>query len=156
MNRIYRLVFNRTTGLMQVASELATSPSSPSPATDNRRRRSPLSAAMLVALGLSAASLPTAFAAVYDFDASETVTDSRAYVDGFRVGPNGAVEVQLRNGGTFTSNGLVSLGTLAGSNGELQIFGPTSSLTVNSAVVRVGEAGTRAPAVSRCPVQVPC
>jgi len=29
MNRIYRLVFNRTTGLMQVASELATSPLPP-------------------------------------------------------------------------------------------------------------------------------
>jgi len=141
MNRIYRLVFNRTTGMMQVASELATSPLSTSPATDNRRRRSPLSAAMLVALGLSAASLPTAFAAVYDFNAPDIVNDSRAYVDGFRVGPNGQVQVDVRDGGKITSNGLVSVGTSVGSDGKLYFTGPTSTLSVNSASVRVGEAG---------------
>lgn len=142
MNRIYRLVFNRTTGLMQVASELATSSSSAaSRATDNRRRHSPLSAAMLVVLGLSVVSLPSAFAVVYDFNAPETVNDSRAYPDGFRVGPNGQVLVNVRDGGKLTSNDLVSVGTSAGSDGALYFTGATSTLTVNSASVRVGEAG---------------
>ncbi|MGH8465808.1 MAG: ESPR domain-containing protein, partial [Pseudomonas sp.] len=126
MNRIYRLVFNHATGQMQVASELTSTHSSAAAATGSVRRRSQLSAAMLLALGLSAASLPSAFAAVYDFDASETVTDTRGYVDGFRVGPNGKVLVDVRNGGTLTSNGLVSFGTSVGSNSELRVYGPTS------------------------------
>lgn len=144
MNRIYRLVFNHATGQMQVASELTSTHSASAAATGGARRRSSLSAAMLVALGLSAASLPSAFAAVYDFTAHETVTDTRGYIDGFRVGPNGKVLVDLRDGGKLTSNGPVSFGTAAGSNSELRLYGPTSALTVNGAVVRVGEAGTGA------------
>lgn len=142
MNRIYRLVFNHTTGLMQVASELASSHSSPAPVVDGTRRRSALSAAMLVALGLAAVPAQSAFAAVYEFTADETITDTRAYVDGLRVGPTGPVVVEVTGAGRITSNGLVSLGTLAAGDGALNIRGAGASLVVNNASVRVGDAGT--------------
>ncbi len=142
MNRIYRLVFNHTTGLMQVASELTASHTSPAPVVGGARRRSALSAAMLVALGLAAVPAQSAFAAVFEFDSDQTVTDSRVYADGLRIGPNGAVVVDLGPGGSIVSNDLVSLGTNVGGDGTLRAQGTGVTLTVNSASVRVGEAGT--------------
>lgn len=141
MNRIYRLVFNHTTGLMQVASELTASHTCPAPVVGGTRRRSALSAAMLVALGLAAVPAQSAFAAVFDFDSDETVTDSRVYADGLRIGPNGPVVVDLGPGGSIISNDLVSLGTNVGGDGTLRAQGAGVSLTVNSASVRVGDAG---------------
>ena len=141
MNRIYRLVFNHTTGLMQVASELASSHSSPAPVVRGTRRRSALSAAMLVALGLAAVPAQSAFAAVFEITADETITSPRAYVDGLRIGPGGKVTVELTGAGKITSNGLVSLGTLAAGDGALNIRGVGASLLINNASMRVGEAG---------------
>ncbi|MGH8088827.1 MAG: ESPR-type extended signal peptide-containing protein, partial [Stenotrophomonas sp.] len=65
-------MFNRTTGLMQVASELASTHASPAQSTAAVHRRAPLCAAMTVALGLSAASLPSVSAQVYPYTVDET------------------------------------------------------------------------------------
>lgn len=122
MNRIYRLVLNRATGSMQVASELATSHGSSARATGSVSHRSPLTTAMLVALGLLAA--PSAFAAVFDFNSDDTITSSRVYADGFRVGPNGTVVVDVSGTAVVTSDEDVSLGSTAAGNGTLRLTGP--------------------------------
>lgn len=141
MNRIYRLVFNRATGAMQVASELASGLSSPGRAVGATRRRSTLGVAVVAALGLGAASAP-AFAVPYDFTADEVIGDTRAYADGFFIGNTGTVAIDLIGSGRLTSNGLVSLGTVAGANGTLRVIGPTAYLQMTGAALRVGEAGT--------------
>ncbi|MBJ7517176.1 MAG: autotransporter outer membrane beta-barrel domain-containing protein, partial [Stenotrophomonas sp.] len=140
MNRIYRLVFNRATGAMQVASELASGLSSPGRAVGATRRRSTLGVAVVAALGLGAASAP-AFAVPYDFTADEVIGDTRAYADGFFVGNTGTVAIDLVGSGRLTSNGLVSLGTVAGANGTLRVIGPTAYLQMTGAALRIGEAG---------------
>ncbi|APP79507.1 transporter [Xanthomonas hortorum pv. gardneri] len=141
MNRIYRLVLNRATGSMQVASELATSHGSSARATGSVSHRSPLTTAMLVALGLLAA--PSAFAAVFDFNSDDTITSSRVYADGFRVGPNGTVVVDVSGTAVVTSDEDVSLGSTAAGNGTLRLTGPGARLAINSGFwdLLVGDAG---------------
>lgn len=142
MNRIYRLVFSRATGVMQVASELASTLSAPARAVVATRRRSPLGVAVLAALGLSAASMPSAFAVPYDFTSDEVVGDSRVYADGLFIGNTGAVAIDLVGSGNLTASGPVSLGTVAGADGTLRVIGPTAYLQMTGAALRVGEAGT--------------
>ncbi|MFS8484400.1 autotransporter domain-containing protein [Xanthomonas campestris pv. raphani] len=142
MNRIYRLVFNRATGLVQVASELATSQgSSPRTTACSVRPRSLLRTAMLAALGLVAA--PSAFAAVFDFNSDDAITSSRVYTDGFRVGPNGTVVVDVSGTAVVTSEEDISLGSTAAGNGTLRLFGPGARLAINSGFwgLLVGDAG---------------
>ncbi|MCC8606238.1 autotransporter domain-containing protein [Xanthomonas vesicatoria] len=142
MNRIYRLVLNRATGLMQVASELATSQGFPPRTTGfSLCHRSLLSTAMLAALGSVAA--PSAFAAVFDFNSDETITSSRVYTDGFRVGPNGTVVVDVSGAAVVTSEEDISLGSTAAGNGTLRLTGPGARLAINSGFwdLLVGEAG---------------
>ncbi len=141
MNRIYRLVFNHTTGQMQVASELASTHSSPAASSTTDRRCSPLWAAMGMALCLSAAA-PSAFAQVYEYTADEAISSDRAYADGFRVGPNGPVTVNVFGTAVLTSLDLVSLGTTVIGNGTLALDGPGAALRLNNgAAMRVGDAG---------------
>ncbi|WP_238601239.1 autotransporter domain-containing protein [Xanthomonas arboricola] len=142
MNRIYRLVLNRATGSMQVASELATSHGSSTHVTGGRIcHRSSLNTAMLIALGLVAA--PSAFAAVVDFNNDDTITNSVVYDDGFRIGPNGVVTVDVAGGAVVTSSDDVSLGSTTTGNGTLRLTGPGASLAINSgfAQLYVGDAG---------------
>ncbi|MDC8640846.1 ESPR-type extended signal peptide-containing protein [Xanthomonas hortorum] len=141
MNRIYRLVLNRATGSMQVASELATSHGSSARTTGSVSHRSPLTAALLAALGLVAA--PSAFAAVFDFNSDDTITSSRVYTDGFRVGPNGTVVVDVSGTAVVTSEENISLGSTAAGNGTLRLFGPSARLAINSGFwdLLVGDAG---------------
>jgi T5SS/PEP-CTERM-associated repeat protein len=142
MNRIYRLVFNHSTGMMQVASELTRTPALHSQsASAPARRRSTLSAAMLVALGLSVASLPSAFAQAYEYTANEDITGNNVFVDGFRVGPAQTAMVRVTGASAFTSNDLVSIGTTATGDGELHFTGPGATLTINGASLRAGDAG---------------
>jgi len=94
MNRIYRQVFNHTTGQMQVASELTSSHTPGCTRVGHGQRPTALRTALLFALGLAALPMQSAFAAPFDFTDDETITDSRTYTDGFRVGPNGTVVVR--------------------------------------------------------------
>ena len=142
MNRIYRLVFNRATGAMQVASELASGMSSPARTVGATRRRSPLGVAVMAALCLGTAAAPSAFAVPYDFTSDEVIGDTRVYADGFFIGNTGTVAIDLVGGGQLTSNGLVSLGTVAGADGTLRVIGPTAYLQMTGAALRIGEAGT--------------
>ncbi|WP_313051896.1 autotransporter domain-containing protein [Stenotrophomonas cyclobalanopsidis] len=143
MNRIYRQVFNHTTGQMQVASELTSSHTPGCTRVGHGQRPTALRTALLFALGLAALPMQSAFAAPFDFTDDETITDSRTYTDGFRVGPNGTVVVNVVGGGSLTSTEGASLGTLAGSFGTLNVAGAGSSITLTSIFddLRVGDAG---------------
>jgi T5SS/PEP-CTERM-associated repeat protein len=143
MNRIYRLVLNRSTGLMQVASEITSSKTAAAPSRGTMRRPSPLNMAMMVALGLSTASLRPASAAAFDFNADETITTSARYAEGFRIGPSGTAVVGITGNTTVTStSGWVTLGATAAGNGTLNVLGPGAILDVNGfAPLFVGYAG---------------
>ncbi|MEB2258998.1 autotransporter outer membrane beta-barrel domain-containing protein, partial [Xanthomonas campestris pv. campestris] len=96
---------------------------------------------MLAALGLVAA--PSAFAAVFDFNSDDAITSSRVYTDGFRVGPNGTVVVDVSGTAVVTSEEDISLGSTAAGNGTLRLFGPGARLAINSGFwgLLVGDAG---------------
>lgn len=127
MNRIYCPVRHRATTASSFPRRV--------------RRRSPLSAALLVALGLSAASLPAAFAAVHEFDADETVNDPRQYAEGFRI--NAAAVVDVAGAGMITSGGPVSLGSTQSDHGSLRVAGAGPRLVVQGTrSLRVGDGGT--------------
>jgi T5SS/PEP-CTERM-associated repeat protein/autotransporter-associated beta strand protein len=131
MNRIHRPVRHRT----------STPSSFLRPANARVRRRSPLSAALLVALGVSAASLPAAFAAVHEFSADETVNDARQYAEGFRI--NAAATIDVAGPGMITSGGAVTLGTAQSDHGSLRVAGAGPRLVVQGTQsMRVGDGGT--------------
>ncbi|WP_313139848.1 autotransporter domain-containing protein [Stenotrophomonas sp.] len=149
MNRIYRLVFNRTTGQMQVASELAVSHAPGRASVGHTHRPASLRTALLLALGLAVLPAQSALAAAYEFTADDTVSDPRSYVDGFRVGPDSTVVVNVVDGGSLATNGFASLGTLAGGVGTLNVSG-TGRVSLTSVFddMRVGDAGRGALNVS--------
>ncbi|MGH8087738.1 MAG: hypothetical protein ACREPC_05665, partial [Stenotrophomonas sp.] len=105
------------------------------------RRRSPLSAALLVALGVSAACLPAAFAAVHEFSADETVNDTRQYAEGFRI--NAAATIDVAGAGMITSGAAVTLGSAQSDHGSLRLAGAGPRLVVQGTrSMRVGDGGT--------------
>lgn len=143
MNRIYRQVFNHTTGQMQVASELTTSHSPGRASVGHVHRSSSLRSALLLALGLAALPAQSALAAVHDFTDNETVSDSATYADGFRIGVNSPITIDLVSGAVLTANGPVSLGTAIGGVGTLNVTGLGSGVVLNDTFedMRVGDAG---------------
>jgi T5SS/PEP-CTERM-associated repeat protein len=96
---------------------------------------------MAVALGLSAAALPSAFAQAHQFTADETVTNQRTYLQGFTVGPNGTVRVDVTGNGALTSLAGVSIGSAAGADGTLALDGPLARLGVTASNMVVGQSG---------------
>lgn len=131
MNRIHRPVHHRTSTPSSFLCQ----------ANARVRRRSPLSAALLVALGVSAASLPAASAAVHEFSADETVNDARQYAEGFRI--NAAAAIDVAGAGMITSGGAVSLGSAQSDHGSLRVAGAGPRLVVQGNLsMRVGDGGT--------------
>ncbi len=143
MNRIFRLVRNRATGLTQVASELATTHASPAEVRAAARRRTPLSAALVVALGLAGAA-PAAFAQVYEYNNDTDLTNINIYGNGFAIAPNGnTVTVNVLGSGSMTGQENSWVGRGPGSVGSLTINGPAAQLVMNGgSSLTVGEAGT--------------
>lgn|GEM_PF-360490 len=128
MNRIYRLVFNRQLGVMQVASELASSASSSASVTTPSRpsRLQPLALCVLEALLLGAAS--SAFAAdVVIFNGNDRIDDEIKFQDGFIVGSDQAGALRIVNGGHVTTDRSL-VGDQEGSNGTLVVDGPDAWL----------------------------
>ncbi len=141
MNRIYRLVFNRELGVMQVASELASSPGGAGTGPVGRNaRRSPLAAAVLGMCGLfGAASTAWAqnspdYAAIFDDDYVMS-PDTAANYDwstirnwGMIVGYENNGHLVIRDGLLVESSGF-TLGFNEGVTGQLDVIGPNTTLT---------------------------
>lgn len=148
MNRIYRLVFNRQLGVMQVASELASSTSggtasSPVPVAALIR---PLAVCVVQALLLATAG--SAFAAdrvIFDGDAR--IDNAVVYNGGIVVGSDEAGTLRIVNGGHVTAGAASLIGQAKGSIGRVTVDGPDAWLKVSdasqifTAALVVGEEG---------------
>lgn len=143
MNRIYRLVFNHATGQTQVASELSSTHVSPAGVTGSPHRRTALTAALLTAL-VSAGATTTAFAQSYSYDADESITGTVEHPNGFTVGANSPVVLDIIAGGTLRGGTEVSLGTNIGGTGTINVSTASSELDVYGASMYVGLRGTGA------------
>ena len=143
MNRIYRLVFNHATGLMQVASELTSTHVSPAGVTGSPRRRTALAAALLTALVSSGAST-AALAQSYSYDANESINGTVEHLGGFTVGANSPVVLDIIAGGVLRGGTEVSLGTNTGGTGTINVSTASSELDVFGASMYVGLRGTGA------------
>lgn len=140
MNKIYRLVFNRERGVMQVASELTASQDGCGASrTVAQFRRSRLAAAVLGAgLLLGAKSSAWAqdadFAAIFEGDYLMT-PDTAAQYDWDQINTWGMIigyeqdgHVVVRDGLVLPTAGVV-LGHNAGVSGQLDLIGPGTTLT---------------------------
>lgn len=143
MNRIYRLVFNHATGQTQVASELTSNHVSSAGVSGSRRRRTPLAMALLTAL-VSVGASTAALAQSYAYNANESITGTVEHPDGFTVGANSPVVLDIIAGGIVRGGTEVSLGTNAGGTGTINVSTASSELDVFAASMYVGLRGTGA------------
>ncbi|RRU15279.1 autotransporter domain-containing protein [Stenotrophomonas sp. 278] len=141
MNRIYRLVFNHATGQTQVASELTSSHVSPAGVTGSPRRHTALAAALLTAL-VSAGATTTAFAQSYPYTTNDSITGLVEHPNGFTVGDNNAVTVDILSGGDLSGGTAVVLGTNVGGTGTINVGTASSKLQVLNGPMYVGLRGT--------------
>lgn len=94
------------------------------------RSITPLCAAVLVALGL-AATPHTVSAAAHEYTADETITEERKHQQGFNVGTDKAVVLDVSGNGHLISNGSVNLGNNQDGHGTLRVTGPNARFTDN-------------------------
>jgi len=156
MNRIYRLVFNRRLGVMQVASELAcgASTGATSPCQPAASPMRPLALCMSHALLFFAAGSALAAEPVI-FNGNDQIANEVVYADGIIVGSNQEGTLTIVNGGHVTADdtaaGAPSLfGQAKGSVGRVIVDGPDAWLKITGqgsaaydyAELVVGEEGT--------------
>lgn len=156
MNRIYRLVFNRRLGVMQVASELAcgASTGATSPCQPAASPMRPLALCMSHALLFFAAGSALAAEPVI-FNGNDQISTEVVYADGIIVGSNQEGTLTIVNGGHVTADdsaaGAPSLfGQAKGSVGRVIVDGPDAWLKITGeggaaydyAELVVGEEGT--------------
>jgi hypothetical protein len=108
VNHVYRLVFNRALGVIQVVSEIATS--TPGGRSDPRRSLRPhrlsQACALLLATGLASVALPAAAAVTCVPDAAHLCgTDGGAGGAGSSGGVGGAGGAGSVGSGTYANNG---------------------------------------------------
>lgn len=148
MNRIYRLVFNRELGVMQVASELVGA----SQGTANRANRdtqrvlSKLPHALLVALawlGCASAAHAQDPGSAFIFDGTSTINTPTPYPSGFIVGYQADGFLTVNSGAVVTPYSAM-LGHSPGVTGRLDLVGPGTALTSQTnwdSYLRVGFGG---------------
>jgi T5SS/PEP-CTERM-associated repeat protein len=157
MNRIYRLVFNRQLGVMQVASELARRASTGTTASPCQPLSSPmrpLALCMSHALLFFAAGSALAAEPVI-FNGNDQISTEVVYADGIIVGSNQEGTLTIVDGGHVTADdsaaGAPSLfGQAKGSVGRVIVDGPDAWLKITGeggaaydyAELVVGEEGT--------------
>lgn len=90
---------------------------------------SPLSTALLAALGLITAALPAAYADQHQYNADTTVTDERTHKEGFDIGADSAVVVTVTDKGSLRADGAVNLGQNRKGDGTLLLNGPDARFT---------------------------
>ncbi|WDS35720.1 autotransporter domain-containing protein [Pseudoxanthomonas sp.] len=151
MNRIYRLVFNRQLGVMQVASELACSMSAGASAGNRRKAPSlrPFALCLLHALWLGCAGTASAAQAVV-FNGDDRIDSEIVYKDGFIVGSDEAGALRIVNGGHVTADRSL-VGEQTGGTGTLTIDGPDALLKFHNSAFQyvsgalvIGNEGTGA------------
>ncbi len=144
MNRIYRLVFNRQLGVVQVACEFAGNRNARSAKGGGRRRLHPLSSALSFAV-LAGATLGTAASlqAQAIINDAQVIDDDATFARGVNIGTTGTGSLVVRDGAQVTSSGYVQLGTEADGKGTLTVEGAGTRFLINAnSRLYVGHAGT--------------
>ena len=130
MNRIYRIIWNGTTGSWVVASELA---------GGRRRKTSKALKAALTVAAMAAAGTGWAAAPVRA-DGTNVVVASGTVIDTGTVGGNAGIGLSASNGGTIVADGPISLRTGGGSAHAVLSSGNASLIRLIGGDITTGNA----------------
>jgi Biotin carboxyl carrier protein len=126
VNRIFRLVFNRRLGVVQVASEVASHRGGAARGAAPRRRAHPLAAAMSLVLAVPMFGTMSPALAQALINEGRTIDEDTTFATGVDIGSDSAGSVLVKDGAVVAS-GQLRLGVLADSHGSLVVQGPGRS-----------------------------
>jgi T5SS/PEP-CTERM-associated repeat protein len=112
-----------------------------SPQSRIHRRMSPLRAAVLAAIGLSAASTSSVYAQAHEYIVDEVITEDRDHAAGFNVGTDSPVVVDVTGAANLTSDRDVRLGGTKEGSGTVRLDGGSSLTLARNRELYVGWSG---------------